>query len=82
MLTNSLANISCVLSLLVSNLRPFSQVSSTIAHTQINQDAPPTLEVKPIKCNDLVKFYTKVVLWGWLLESTYSISSGLGVYKM
>ena len=42
-----------------------------IAHTHVGRYAPPTSKVKPIKCNDLVKFCSKLVLWGWLLKSTY-----------
>ena len=44
---------------------------AAIAHTQVGQYAPPTSKVKPIKCKDLVKFCSKLVLWGWLLKSTH-----------
>ena len=43
---------------------------AAIAHTQVGRYAPPTCKVKPIKCSDLVKFCSKLVLWGWLLKST------------
>ena len=37
----------------------FHQCVAAIAHTQVDQDAPPTSEVKPIKCSDLDKFSSK-----------------------
>ena len=69
MLTNSLVNVSCLLS--YSGLT-FASGVTAIANTEVGQDAPPTSEVKPIKCNDLVSL---LVLWGWLLKSTYKINS-------
>ena len=45
---------------------------AAIAHTQVSRYAPPTSKVKPIKCNDLVKFCSKLVLWGWILKSTHN----------
>ena len=46
---------------------------AAIAHTQVGRYAFPTSKVKPIKCNDLIKLCSKLVLWGWLLKSTYKI---------
>ena len=46
-------------------------VVAAIAHTHADQDAPPTSEVKPIKCSNLVKFFSKLVLCGWLMKTQY-----------
>ena len=52
---------------------------AAIAHTQFSRYAPPTSKVKPIKCNGLVKFCSKLVLWGWILKSTHKLCHAVAV---
>ena len=70
MLTTSIVNISCVFCATGLKFAAIAAIVAAIAHTQVGRHAPPTSKLKPIKCSDLVKFWSKLVLWGWLLKST------------